>query len=164
MTLGEHVLADYAALRMSLKAHPLALLRDEFQPRGYVPSSALPAIPAGRIVNVAGIVLVRQRPGTASGVIFATLEDETGIANIIIWPKIFERYRRIVLAARLLGVRGQLQSEQGVIHIVARELFDMSAHLASLADVNHQTQKPPGRGNRGDALATQSLPKGRNFH
>ena len=84
-------------------------------------------IASGRIVQTAGIVLIRQRPGTASGVIFSTLEDETGIANIIIWPKIFERFRRIVLGARLLGVRGQIQSEQGVIHIVARELFDMSA-------------------------------------
>ena len=91
-------------------------------------------IPSGRIVKTAGIVLIRQRPGTASGVIFSTLEDETGIANIIIWPKVFEQYRRIVLGARLLGVRGQIQSEQGVIHIVARELFDMSGHLAKLAE------------------------------
>ena len=91
-------------------------------------------IPSGRIVKVAGIVLIRQRPGTASGVIFSTLEDETGIANIIIWPTIFERFRRIVLGARLLGVGGHIQSEQGVIHIVARELFDMSGHLAKLAE------------------------------
>ena len=85
-------------------------------------------------------MLIRQRPGTASGVIFSTLEDETGVANIIIWPKIFERFRRIVLGARLLGVRGQIQSEQGVIHIVARELFDMSGHLAKLAE------RAPSRG------------------
>ena len=76
-------------------------------------------------------MLIRQRPGTASGAIFSTMEDETGIANIIIWPTIFERFRRIVLGARLLGVRGQIQSEQGVIHIVARELFDMRGHLRS---------------------------------
>lgn len=173
MTLGEHVVADYIALRMSLKAHPLALLRNDFQQRGYVPSIALRTISAGRIVNVAGIVLVRQRPGTASGVIFSTLEDETGIVNIIIWPKLFERYRRIVLGARLLGVRGQLQSEQGVIHVVARELFDMSAYLAKLVvgksrespvEKNYQEQKSNRPGVFRNILASQTLPKGRNFH
>ena len=76
----------------------------------------LSALPANRMLKVAGIVLIRQRPGSAKGVIFSTLEDETGIANIITWPKTFERYRRMVLAARLLGVRGTLQREHGVIH------------------------------------------------
>ncbi len=165
MTLGEHVLADYATLRMSLKAHPLALLRKSFRSRGYLPSAGLRDMPTGRIVNVAGIVLIRQRPGTASGVIFSTLEDETGIINIIIWPKIFERHRRIVLAARLLGVRGQLQSEQGVIHVIARELFDMSGHLARLADgADSRIPKSTGRRTFHDALAMKTMPKGRNFH
>ena len=184
MALGEHVLADYIALRMSLKAHPMALLREDFQPRGYLQSIQLRDIPSGRIVKVAGIVLIRQRPGTASGVIFSTLEDETGIANIIIWPKIFERFRRIVLGARLLGVRGQIQSEQGVIHIVARELFDMSGHLAKLAekapaagdflssgDEVRRSVEDDGRAQKGrkkqwphDHIASQTLPKGRNFH
>ncbi len=183
MRLGEHVLADYMAIRMSLKAHPMDLLREDFQPRGYLQSEKLRDLPSGRWVKVAGIVLIRQRPGTASGVIFSTLEDETGIANIIIWPKVFEEYRHIVLGARLLGVRGQLQSEQGVIHVVAREMFDMSGHLANLAD-----KSPPARDflSPGDevrrsveedrrthlkriprpdaALISQSLPKGRNFH
>ena len=184
MALGEHVLADYIAIRMSLKAHPMALLREDFQPKGYVPSAALRAIPAGRIVKAAGIVLIRQRPGTASGVIFSTLEDETGVANIIIWPKIFEQYRRIVLGARLLGVRGQLQSEQGVIHIIARELFDMSGHLAGLAEKSpaagdflspgdevKRSVEDDGRVRKGlrnqlphEDLAAQTLPRGRNFH
>ncbi len=184
MALGEHVLADYIALRMSVKAHPMALLREDFQPKGYLQSAQLRDIPSGRIVKVAGIVLIRQRPGTASGVIFATLEDETGIANIIIWPKIFEQYRRIVLGARLLGVRGQLQSEQGVIHVIARELFDMSGHLAGLAEkapaagdflspgdeVRRSVEDDPraqkGRNpiSHNDALVAQTLPKGRNFH
>jgi error-prone DNA polymerase len=184
MALGEHVLADYIAIRMSLKAHPMALLREDFQPRGYLRSVELRDIPSGRIVKVAGIVLIRQRPGTASGVIFSTLEDETGIANIIIWPKIFERFRRIVLGARLLGVRGQIQSEQGVIHIVARELFDMSGHLAKLAEkapaagdflspgdevrrsVEDDSRAAGHRKNAShhDDLVSQTLPKGRNFH
>ena len=92
MALGEHVLADYLAIRMSLKAHPMALLRADFDKRDYLYTARLRDLPSGRLVKVAGIVLIRQRPGTASGVIFSTLEDETGIANIIIWPKIFEAY------------------------------------------------------------------------
>ncbi|HDO51705.1 MAG TPA: error-prone DNA polymerase, partial [Rhizobiales bacterium] len=147
-----HVIEDYASIRMSLKAHPLQLLRARFAGQGYVQSRDLAHLPVGRLVNVAGIVLVRQRPGTASGVIFATIEDEAGVANIIIWPKIFERRRRIVMAARLLGVRGRLQREQGVIHVVAEELADLSASLAGLS--------------RGDEARApqQVLPRGRNFH
>jgi error-prone DNA polymerase len=184
MALGEHVLADYIAIRMSLKAHPMALLRPDFDSRSYLPAERLRRLSHGRIVKVAGIVLIRQRPGTASGVIFSTLEDETGIANIIIWPKIFEEYRRIVLGARLLGVQGQLQSEQGVIHIVARRLFDMSGHLATLADkepsaadflspgdeVRNSVEddsraiKPRKSQAANASLVAQTLPKGRNFH
>jgi error-prone DNA polymerase len=183
MKLGEHVLADYIATRMSLKAHPMALLREEFAPRGFLKTDTLAGIHSGRIVKTAGIVLIRQRPGTASGVIFSTLEDETGIANIIIWPKVFERFRRIVMGARLLGVRGQLQSEQGVTHIIARELFDMSGHLSKLADktaigadflspgdevrrsVEDDGRARASRGRAGKtSLATQVLPQGRNFH
>jgi error-prone DNA polymerase len=184
MALGEHVLADYIAIRMSLKAHPMALLREDFQPKGYLRAAGLRELPSGAWVKVAGIVLIRQRPGTASGVIFSTLEDETGIANIIIWPKVFEQYRRVVLGARLLGVRGQLQSEQGVIHIVARQLFDMSGHLARLAEKapaagdflspGDEVRRPVEEDRRAyrpgklrapaTALITQALPKGRNFH
>ena len=89
---------------------------------------------SGRRISVAGLVLVRQRPGTASGVIFATLEDESGIANIIVWPKIFERYRGIVLGARLLKATGRLQSEQGVIHVIAERLEDYSPLLTLLSE------------------------------
>jgi error-prone DNA polymerase len=176
MKLGEHVLADYMAIRMSLKAHPMALLREEFAPRGFLKTNDLASLITGRIVKTAGVVLIRQRPGTASGVIFSTLEDETGIANIIIWPKVFEKYRRIVMGARLLGVRGQLQTEQGVTHVIARELFDMSGHLSKLADKTGVDFLSPGdevrrsveedrrvaKSNSG--LANHVLPAGRNFH
>ena len=91
------MLQDYAAIRMSLKAHPVSLLRPSFTPLGYIRAKELEAIEGGRRVQVAGIVLVRQRPGSANGVVFATLEDETGVANIIIWPKVFDRLRRVVL-------------------------------------------------------------------
>jgi error-prone DNA polymerase len=177
MPLGEHVLTDYATMRMSLKAHPMALLRETFARLGYVQTRELAALPVNRPLNVAGIVLIRQRPGSAKGVIFSTLEDETGIANIIIWPKTFERYRRVVLTARLLGVRGTLQREQGVIHVVAKELFDMSAHLTRLSEkrggdddslspgdeVRHEGQGSRGKAQRKKDGLVQILPKGRNF-
>jgi error-prone DNA polymerase len=89
---------------------------------------------SGRRVTVSGLTLVRQRPGSAKGVIFMTIEDETGIANIIVWPKTFERYRSAVLGGRLVRVRGRLQSESGVIHVVAEEVEDITAWLGSLSE------------------------------
>jgi error-prone DNA polymerase len=111
----------------------MALLRPAMADRFYLQSMQLAGIGNNRPVRIAGLVLVRQRPGTASGVIFATLEDETGIANVIIWPKTFERYRRIVLASKLLGVDGRLQREGRVIHIIADRLTDLTGDLARLA-------------------------------
>jgi error-prone DNA polymerase len=134
MSLGEEVVADYQRLKLTLRAHPCALLRERLAGRGMVQSRALATLPDARRVNVAGLVLVRQRPGTASGVIFATLEDETGVANIVIWPHVFERFRRIVLTARLLGVQGKLQREGLVIHVVADRLLDLSEDLSALTD------------------------------
>jgi error-prone DNA polymerase len=101
--------------------------------RGIVRAEELALLKSGRRVKVAGLVLVRQRPGTAKGVIFATLEDETGVANIIVWPKIFERFRPVVIGARLLGVSGRLQSAEGVIHVVADFVEDLSPLLARLS-------------------------------
>src|SRR5260221_14681394 len=132
MSLGEHVAEDYRAVGFSLKRHPLALLRPELDRRRILPNARLAATSAKTLVKVAGLVLVRQQPGTASGVIFMTLEDETGIANIVVWPRMFERRRRVVLTARLIGVIGKVQSESGVIHVVADELIDLSAHLGAL--------------------------------
>jgi error-prone DNA polymerase len=134
LTMGEHVLQDYATIRMSLKAHPVGLLRADLTGSGYVKAEKLEALPNGRQVQVAGIVLVRQRPGSAKGVVFATVEDETGVANIIIWPSIFEQFRRVALGARLLGVKGKLQKESGVIHVVAVTLTDLSRHLEQLSE------------------------------
>ena len=94
MPLGEHVVSDYRSLSLSLKAHPVSFLRRELAARRIVETAGLPSCAAAARVSVAGLVLVRQRPGTASGVIFATLEDETGVANVIVWPKIFERLPR----------------------------------------------------------------------
>lgn len=134
MPPAEHVVNDYRSLSLSLKAHPVSFLREELSARSVVAAGRLPELRSGRRLSVAGLVLVRQRPGTAAGVIFATLEDETGVANIIVWPKIFERYRAIVLGARFLQVTGRLQSEQGVIHVVAERLLDLSSLLSRLSD------------------------------
>ncbi|MBP6014687.1 MAG: error-prone DNA polymerase [Alphaproteobacteria bacterium] len=132
MPLGEHVVEDYRHLHLSLKAHPVSFLRDQLQARRVVENATLPTIKDGRIVTVAGLVLVRQRPGTASGVIFMTLEDETGIANIVVWPKMFETFRPQVLGARFACVRGRLQSESNVIHVIADHIEDLTPLLSDL--------------------------------
>ena len=126
------VVEDYKTLRLSLKYHPLALLRTELLPFGLTQNDCLKRMASGQHVKIAGLVLVRQRPSTAKGVIFTTLEDETGIANIIVWPSIFERYRQILLNAKLLGVEGELQREGIVIHVVAKHLINLNANLKTL--------------------------------
>src|SRR5581483_10739253 len=132
---GEHVVQDYAAISLSLKAHPVAFFRAELARRGVVTSAQhWNKRLAGRRVSVAGLVLVRQRPGTAKGVIFVTLEDETGIVNVVVWPKVFERNRRTVMTAQFLLVRGRIEREGLVIHVVADELVDLSADLTRLGD------------------------------
>ena len=134
MRLGEHTVEDYRWLSLSLKAHPVSFLRDDLDRRGIVPSARLASLPSGRSVTVAGLVLVRQRPGSANGVIFMTLEDETSIANTIVWPQVFETFRPVVLGARLVAVTGRLQNEQGVIHVVAERLDDLTPLLRRLSE------------------------------
>ena len=134
MPLGAHVVEDYRRLSLSLKAHPASFMRARLSARGILRSEALSSVKNGERVTVAGLVLVRQRPGTASGVIFMTVEDETGVANVIVWPKIFERLRAIVLGARFVAVTGKLQSEQGVIHIVAERMNDLTSMLGLLSE------------------------------
>jgi error-prone DNA polymerase len=165
--LGEEVLADYATLRLSLKAHPLALLRGALAGEGAVPAAELAHMRDGARLTVAGLVLVRQRPGTASGVIFATLEDETGVANIIVWPKVFERFRRTVLAARLLAVRGRLQREGIVIHVIAEQLADRSGLLRQLAAAPPDVAAAMARADevrRPGHDPRDAFPEGRYFH
>ena len=133
--LGEQVADDYRALRLSLKAHPLALLRDELGGRGFMTCGGLEHLAPGRPVKVAGLVITRQRPGTAKGVVFITIEDETGIANLIVWPDVFERFRKAGLSAGLLGVQGRVQREGIVIHVPAQKLFDLT-HLLGRLDAD----------------------------
>jgi len=135
MPLGEHVINDYQSLSYSLKAHPMSFLRQRLVNERYLKSEALQTTVSDRMVKVAGLVLVRQRPGSAKGVIFATIEDETGVANLIVWPKAFEKYRAVILGSRCIGVRGRLQKEDGVIHVIAHHLEDLTPLLADIANL-----------------------------
>ena len=147
MTLGEEVIQDYQSLRLSLKAHPMSLLRRHVAGDGIVTTAEMRAAKDGAWTATAGLVLIRQRPGTSSGVIFATLEDETGIANIIVWPQVYERYRRAVIGGRLLEVRGRLQKEGLVIHLIARHVIDRSPLLRELGRLDGPDQAEPQRPN-----------------
>ena len=143
MPLGEHVVEDYATLGLTIKRHPLAFLRAELARDGLVPAAALATLPVGKRLEIAGLVLIRQRPGSANGVVFVTLEDETGIANLIVWPDVLERFRRAALGATLLYCRGQLQREESVIHIVAEDLRDWTARLNTLRERTGDETLPP---------------------
>ncbi|WP_417672580.1 error-prone DNA polymerase [Pseudodonghicola sp.] len=127
--LGEEVVEDYLALRLSLRAHPMELLRPMIA--GLTPHAELPRVPPQR-VSVCGLVITRQRPGTASGVIFLTLEDETGVSNIVVWPKMYQRFRRAVIGGRLLRVTGRLEREGIVVHLIAERIEDLSHRLSDL--------------------------------
>ncbi len=133
MALSEHVVNDYQTLRLSLKAHPMSFLRERLAAERVTACSALAGMKNGAYVAVAGVVLVRQRPGSAKGVVFMTLEDETGIANTVVWPNALERFRRIVMMARLILIKGQIQRHEGIIHVIAKSLEDRSDWLGDLS-------------------------------
>ncbi|MEQ8967893.1 MAG: error-prone DNA polymerase [Azospirillaceae bacterium] len=154
MPPGEHVVQDYGALSLTLKSHPMALLRDRIAECGYAPAARLAALAHGRKVAVAGLVLVRQRPGSAKGVIFVTLEDETGVANLVVLPPIFEAFRKQVLGARLLGAAGRVEKQGTVIHLKVDRLYDLSDKLALLTErVSAAPAGFPGDWTFGDTLA-----------
>jgi DNA polymerase III alpha subunit len=134
MPLGEEVVNDYRFLRLSLRAHPATFLRADLARRRIATNETLRAQKSGTRVAVSGLVTCRQRPGSAKGVIFMTIEDETAFANVIVWPATFERFRPIVLGARYVAVTGRMQEECGVIHVVANRLEDLTPLLARLAD------------------------------
>jgi error-prone DNA polymerase len=127
---GEDIVADYASLGLTLGRHPLALLRNHL--KNFIPANQLRLRPHGSIVQVAGLVTCRQRPDTASGVIFVTLEDETGCVNVVVWSGVAERQRAELLGARLLGVRGAIERDGDVVHVVARHLSDHSGLIGPL--------------------------------
>ncbi len=153
MPLSEHVVEDYVTTGLSLKDHPVRFFRDRLTALGARPNAQLrdDDLRQNMTVTVAGLVLVRQRPGTAKGVIFMTLEDETDIANIIVWPKAFANNRRVVMTSRFLAVRGRLQRAGLVIHVVAEKFFDLVRRASRSAtrrrrSVFTQTHRPASAG------------------
>ena len=134
MPIGEEVINDYRFLHLSLRAHPAQFLRTDLYARGISQNETLRRTPSGMRTRISGLVTCRQRPGSANGVVFMTIEDETAVANVIVWPKVFERLRPVVLNARYVAVTGLIQEESGVIHVVADQLEDLTHLLARLAD------------------------------
>jgi len=134
MSPVQHVAEDYRTTSLSLKAHPVGFFRSELQAMGAVPAAALKTLRDRRRTTVGGLVLVRQRPGTAKGVVFLTLEDETGVANIVVWRDAFEANRRLVMDSAFLLVTGQLQREGEVVHLVAKSFTDLSHRLAEMRE------------------------------
>lgn len=134
MPLSEHVIQDYQTTRLSLKKHPMHFLRSLHAGRGILSTKEAISLPSGQRVRTSGVILVRQRPGTASGVVFITLEDETGIANLVVWPRVMERYRPAIMRSRIIQVTGRVQTADNVTHIVAEQLIDCTAELSLLSE------------------------------
>ena len=162
MPLSEEVVTDYQTTRLSLKAHPMVFLRPSLADRGFVRACDLRDRKYRSIVHVAGVVLIRQRPGSAKGVCFITLEDETGVANLVVWPDLMAKQRRVIMSARLIEVRGRVEYDDEVIHVIAQHLNDATDHLYNLSDdmlhaptarADHVTSPPPDG----------SLPQGRTM-
>ncbi|CAO4153544.1 error-prone DNA polymerase [Methylorubrum aminovorans] len=169
MSAGGEVVADYCAKGLSLRAHPLVFLRETLAGLGARPCAALERARNGAQIVVAGVVLMRQRPGSAKGTMFMTLEDETGIANLIVRPELFDRQRRVVLGARLMACRGRVQRVGDVVHLVAAELFDRSGLLRRIGEDEAAIALRTGRGDetgqsvRPDPRASALPVRARNF-
>jgi error-prone DNA polymerase len=174
MPLAEHVISDYQTIRLSLKAHPMHFLRAHYAAQKFVTAEQLKSLKDGKRLSMAGVVLIRQRPGTSKGVVFITIEDETGIANLVVWPAVFEKQRKIVMGARLMAVHGIVQRDPDseVIHVVAARLEDHTHLLSRLSDdsllpstlekADHAGSwgRPPNRHPRN----VEIIPKSRDFH
>jgi error-prone DNA polymerase len=174
MPQAEHVVADYQTLRLSLKAHPMSFFRESLRGQGFACTDQLPGMGHGQRVSLAGLVLVRQKPGSAKGVCFITLEDEAGVANLVIWPKLFDHWRAVIMGARLLVVHGRVQSDGRVIHVVADRLEDRTDRLDTLAADrvpriavrgDHPTHPIVGQvSQRKHPREVRVIPKSRDFH
>ena len=136
LTAGREVVEDYRATQLSLRAHPLQFLRGELRRRGMISCADLERTKEGKRIELAGIILVRQRPGSAKGVLFVTLEDETGVANAILWPDRFEANRRVVMSAAMLSITGRVQREGRVIHVIVDKLADLTPMLRTVGDID----------------------------
>jgi error-prone DNA polymerase len=145
MRLSEHVVNDYQTLRLSLKAHPMSFFRPRLRQEKMASAVDIRGFKDGAVVRCAGVILVRQRPGTAKGVVFMTLEDETGVVNAVVWPKTLERFRKIVMTARLIAITGRIQRHEDIIHVVAGKLEDLSPWLRDLTEQRQQVAIPIAR-------------------
>ncbi|MCO7735439.1 error-prone DNA polymerase [Brucella intermedia] len=164
MAASEHVIADYETTRLSLKGHPLQYLREGLAAEGVSTCRAVQEGADGRRMKVAGVVTVRQRPGSAKGVVFLTIEDETGIANIVVWPKIMKAFRREVMGARLIHIEGRIQrSPEGVVHLVAAKLQDRSAALIEMSGREAQRLVAPSQMAH-HPRNVRIMPNSRDFH
>jgi error-prone DNA polymerase len=162
MPLSEHVLADYQMLRLSLKAHLMHFLRDLFRSEGVLSCAEINAARNGSKAKCAGVVLTRQMPGDA-GVVFATLSDEEGVANVVVWPKLVDVFRREIMGARLMLVEGKVQRGEGdVVHLVAERIFDRSYELHRLSE--DERQSLPVHTSHRHPRDVRTVPKSRDFH
>jgi len=160
---SEEVVGDYQTIRLSLKGHPVSFLRERLIAVGALTARDYPARPNGRSVTVGGVVLVRQRPGTAKGVCFMTVEDETGVANLVLWPDVFERFRPVAMGARMVLARGKVQTAEGVTHLVVDHLEDWTPMLGHLTpDSAPGSGHTPARGRH--PRDVRVLPGSRDFH
>ncbi|HEY0104386.1 MAG TPA: error-prone DNA polymerase [Brevundimonas sp.] len=160
---SEEVVGDYQTIRLSLKGHPVRFLRERLEREGAVATSACADLGNGRRVAVGGVVLVRQRPGTAKGVCFMTIEDETGVANLVLWPDVFERFRPAAMGARMVLARGKVQTAEGVTHVVVDQLDDWTPLLGHLSqDQTPGSGHAPARGRH--PRDVRVLPGSRDFH
>jgi error-prone DNA polymerase len=154
MTDGREVVEDHRTMQLSLRAHPVSFLRGDLARRGVQPCAALAAIKNGRHVTVAGVILVRQKPGSAKGVLFITIEDEAGVAQGIIWPDRFETYRRVVMmSSSMVSLRGRLQKEGEVIHVIVDRIDDLTPMLRQIGAMAF-----PHRTGRGDGATHNGSP------
>jgi len=174
MPLAEHVISDYQTVRLSLKAHPMHFLRAHYAAQKFVTAEQLRTLRDGRRLSIAGVVLIRQRPGTSKGVVFITIEDETGVANLVVWPKVFEKQRKVVMGARLMAAHGMIQRDPDseVIHVVAGRLEDHTSMLRHLSDdslLPSTLEKADDPGSWGKPQNrhprnVEIIPKSRDFH
>jgi error-prone DNA polymerase len=146
MTAGGEVVEDYRHVGLTLRQHPASFLRPDLTSRRIVTCADAMNARDGKWLTTAGLVLVRQKPGSAKGVMFITIEDETGVANLVVWPSLYERQRRIILAAGMIAVQGRIQREGEVVHLVANHLTDLSADLAGVGERDDSFPPPHGRG------------------
>ncbi|MEP5741025.1 MAG: error-prone DNA polymerase [Marinomonas sp.] len=158
MPLSEEVVNDYQTTRLSLKTHPMAFLRADLGDRGFVKASDLRDRKTRSMVQVAGVVLIRQRPGSAKGVCFITLEDETGVVNLVVWPDLMEKQRRVIMGARLIEVRGRVEYDDEVIHVIAHHLTDATDRLHALS--GGMLPIVPARADHVTSSLPHSFPKG----